>query len=251
MTDTTSPQGENGERTTESAETAARRERMRELGKRSAEVRAARKREAEEDLARQQRLEVELATTGDHTLIVQVPVPIAPILRELRRKATNGDVGASRELRAWLQEHPPADADDLLEGLDRVRRGQLTALLSRALAELEGESAAQQQIREGTIDGFDALPTTPMAAPLDAAATPADAEPLRARGSGRGVQALETVQTPLGDALGDGNEPLQRDGTDARLQQHMREDAVVLDRLADAPHQMDVEECIEEATRDA
>ena len=150
------------------------------------------------DLARQQEMD-RVAADAAGGALVTVPVDIGGILRELRRKASGGDVSASRELREWLRQYPPDDGAASVEQLDRPTRKALSSILTRALTALEeGEVPASGGFREGTIDGFDALPDGSASQP---GATPAGDEPLRASGAGGGSQPLDTPQTPASAGL--------------------------------------------------
>jgi hypothetical protein len=132
------------------------------------------------------------------------------VVRELERKAQSGDVAAARELREWRRRDPAQDADAdalaIAAIVVRFTRSQRAELRSMLLQILEGP--ANEGIREGTIDGFDAPPPTG----TGPTASPADDEPIPARGTGGVVTAL---QTPPNDAdtppERDEHEPLPAD----------------------------------------
>jgi hypothetical protein len=146
----------------EQAAKAATSKRMSEMAK----VRWARR---DENLVKQAKADEAAASSGG--VLVSVPVDLAPVLRELRRKASSGDVSAARELREWLRQFPPDDAGQALGEMDRATRTAVATLLARALEELE--AAANVDIPSGIEDGCDSLPSAKRLE-VAASATPAD-----------------------------------------------------------------------------
>lgn len=61
-------------------------------------------------------------------------------MRQLESAAKAGDVQAARELRAWLEEHPPEDPSLDLAALDRNIRQRLLDRLLSEIAETEASA---------------------------------------------------------------------------------------------------------------
>jgi len=102
------------------------------------------------------------------------------VIKALERKAQAGDVAAAKELREWRSRDQTADAD-----ADALRLaiiiGKLTVAERRWLHEMvtkAQELPANEVIRKGTKDGFDAPP-------IGDAPTAGNDEPFRAAGTAR------------------------------------------------------------------
>lgn len=161
--DTTTLQGEDveapprGEEEVTPKRTGFTSESAREAQRRSAEVRRAR-RDAERMAS-----EWEGSRAADGQVgLVRVPVPIGAIIGKLTSKAQAGDATAAKELRAWLEKFPPDESAADINEMDGPTRAQVTAILVRALADLD-EDAAHADIQDGTQDanGAALLAATP------------------------------------------------------------------------------------------